>query len=194
MGKKLKSKIYAILYIVLVVVANLVTIFYKPTILLGLVVPPSSWFMGFTFLLINLISKYESKRFTGSLIWIGLGLTSLICFVQSLPQSIVVASGLAFVISQWLSNFLFKYWRRKSVGDRIAVTPSWINPSASFIGSTVDATIWIILGLSPLGIGSVSWGEVPLAVLGQVIVQGILQLIANKFLQRAERKKYLGQP
>lgn len=177
------------MYIALVVVANLVTIFYKPTILLGLVVPPSSWFMGFTFLLINLISKYESKRFTGSLIWIGLGLTSLICFAQSLPQSIVVASGLAFITSQWLSNFLYKYWTTKTNPYGLHPNYSWINPAASFIGSTMDATIWIILGLSPLGIGSVSWIEVPLAVLGQVIVQGILQLVASKFLQRVERKR-----
>ena len=68
MGKKLKSKIYAILYIILVVVANLVTIFYKPTILLGLVVPPSSWFMGFTFLLIianKFLQRAERKKYLG---------------------------------------------------------------------------------------------------------------------------------
>ena len=175
--------IYSILYVALVVISNLVTIYFKPVTILGLVVPPSSWFMGFTFLLINLISSTRSKRFSGSLIWIGLAITSIICFAQNLSQAIVVASSLAFIVSQKLSNFLFRYWTSKTNPNGLNPNQSWINPVSSFIGSTTDAAIWIILGLSPLGIGSVSWIEVPSAILGQVIVQGVLQAGASRILR-----------
>ena len=171
------SKLYAIAYVVLVVISNLVTIYFKPLNLAGVLIPSSSWFMGFTFLLINLISRYENKRFTGSLIWVGLFLTSLICLAQNLPQSLVVASGVAFWISQQISVILFKklsnYYQS-----------SWVNSCSSFVGSVIDATIWIALGLSPLGIGTVAYIDIPSAVFGQVVVQFILQTIASKYLKK----------
>lgn len=177
MVKKLKSKIYSIAYIVLVVIANLVTIYFVPLNVKGILIPPSSWFMGFTFLLINLISKYEKPKFAASLIWVGLFLTSLICFMQSLPQSLVVSSGVAFWISQKASVFIFDKLSNK-LDSKIA------NALSSNIGSIIDATIWISLGLSPLGIGTVAYIDIPSAVLGQVLVQFILQSIASRYLKK----------
>lgn len=173
----MKIKLYSISYIALVVIANLVTIYFEPLNLAGILIPPSSWFMGFTFLLINLISRYEKPKFAGSLIWVGLFLTSLICLMQNLPQSLVVASGVAFWISQKISVLLFNklsnYYHA-----------AWVNSCSSFVGAIIDATIWIALGLSPLGIGTVAYIDIPSAVLGQVVVQFILQSIASKYLKK----------
>ena len=175
MVKKLKSKFYSALYIALIVVSNMVTIWFKPISIGTILVPPSSWFMGFTFLLINIISAKESKLWTSSLIWIGLGITSLICFIQQLPQSIVIASGVAFIVSQYVSNLLYNKLK-KGHDD------GFLNFVCSFLGSLIDAAIWIVLGLSPLGIGSVLWSGVIWAIAGQVIVQAILQRAALLFI------------
>lgn len=163
------------LYIALIVISNMVTIWFKPISIGPILVPPSSWFMGFTFLLINLISTKESKLWTSSLIWVGLGITSSICFTQQLSQSIVIASGVAFIVSQYISNLLFDNFK-KGYND------SFLNFICSSLGSLIDAALWIVLGLSPLGIGSVLWSGVIWAILGQVIVQSILQRAALVFI------------
>ena len=48
------------------------------------------------------------------------------------------------------------------------------------IGSMIDAIIWILLGLSPIGIGSVPWSMFIYAVAGQILIQFIMQFLATQ--------------
>lgn len=157
---------YTILYLLVGVLGTLVTVWFKPLQVAGLAIPPSSWLMGFSFLLITLIQDKYGNSVSSKMIWILLTITAGICLLLNYTMMLVIASGVAFVVGQFCTKGLYTYG---------------VNRSASgIIGSIVDATIWIVLGLSPIGVGTVSWSVIPSAVVGQVIVQVILQYIAGQ--------------
>lgn len=156
---------YAILYFIAGILATLVTVWFKPLDLGLIAIPPSSWVMGFTFLLITLIAEKYGDKVASKMIWILLALTSIICFLLGYSQMLVIASGVAFVAGQFATKFLY------SIADN--------SLTSSMTGSMIDAIIWILLGLSPIGIGSVPWDMFIFAVVGQVLVQFIMQWLAN---------------
>ena len=78
---------------------------------------------------------------------------------------LVLASGVAFVAGQFATKSLYNFTKHSLI--------------SSMIGSMIDAIIWIFLGLSPIGIGSVPWDMFIFAVAGQVIIQFIMQWLAN---------------
>ena len=83
---------------------------------------------------------------------------------------LVIASGVAFVAGQFATKFLY--------------TLTENSLTSSMTGSMIDAIIWILLGLSPIGIGSVPWDMFIFAVVGQVLVQFIMQWLANLVHER----------
>ena len=156
---------YAILYFIVGILATLVTIWFKPLDLGIIVIPPSSWVMGLTFLLITLIVEKYGNKVASKMIWIMLALTSIICFLLGYSQVLVVASGVAFILGQFSTKLLYELTNRSLF--------------SSMIGSLIDAIFWILLGLSPIGIGSVPWDMFIFAIIGQVLVQFIMQWLAN---------------
>lgn len=157
---------YAILYFLVGILATLVTVWFKPLDLGIIAIPPSSWVMGFSFLLITLIAEKYGNKVASKMIWILLAITSIICFILGYSQMLVLASGVAFVLGQFATKLLYKITRHPLL--------------SSMTGSFVDAIIWILLGLSPIGIGSVPWSMFVYAVLGQILVQFIMQFLANQ--------------
>lgn len=157
---------YAILYFIVGILATLVTVWFKPLDLGIIAIPPSSWVMGFSFLLITIISDYSGSSVASKMIWIMLAMTSGICFILGYSQMLVLASGVAFVLGQFATKLLYKITRHPLL--------------SSMAGSFIDAIIWILLGLSPIGIGSVPWSMFVYAVLGQILVQFIMQFLANQ--------------
>lgn len=170
----------AFLYLLTIVVANLVTLIFLPTRIGILVIPPSSYFMGFTFILGNLLQDKVGNRKSKYFIWIGLVLSALICFLLQFSQSVVIASGIAFIVSQLASNSIYRYFQRtkipKSNKDSLFI--------ASAIGSLLDVILFVVLGLSPIGINSVRGFDIILAIVSQFFVQTILQYLATLFLSR----------
>lgn len=100
------------------------------------------------------------------MIWILLFLTALLCISLNYTLMLVLASGVAFVAGQYVTKGLYTFGVRRSL--------------SSMIGSVVDVGIWVFLGLSPLGVNTVPWDLYFQAVLGQVLVQLILQGIAGQ--------------
>ena len=157
---------YVILYLISGIMATLVTIWFKPLDLGLIAIPPSSWVMGFTFLYITIIADRLGNKIAGNMIWILLILTSFICFLMDYSQGIVFASGIAFLVGQLSTKALYNLTKHSL--------------ASSMIGSFIDAVIWILLGLSPIGIGSVPWSMFINAVIGQVVIQFLMQYLANK--------------
>ena len=157
---------YAILYFIVGILATLVTVRFKPLDLGIIAIPPSSWVMGFTFLLITLIAEKYGNQVASKMIWILLVLTSIICFILGYSQMLVLASGVAFVAGQFATKFIYNITKHSLL--------------SSMVGSLIDAIIWILLGLSPIGIGSVPWSMFIYAVAGQILIQFIMQFLANQ--------------
>lgn len=164
-----------ILYLLTIIIANLVTVIFPPTHLGFIVIPPSAYFMGFTFILSNLLQdKYGASKSRG-LVWTGVLLSALLFAVLQFSQSIVIASGVAFLVSQFVNTFLYDKLKHTRIKDYALLT-------SSVISSLLDVSIFVIIGLSPLGLGVLHGIDVVLAIVGQFAVQTILQVIAKKLL------------
>lgn len=83
---------------------------------------------------------------------------------------LVIASGVAFVVGQFCTKGFYTYGIERSI--------------SGIMGSIIDAAIWIVLGLSPIGVNTVSWSIVPYAIVSQVVVQVILQYIAGRLYSK----------
>lgn len=171
---KIYSNPYVILYLISGIMATLVTIWFKPLDLGLIAIPPSSWVMGFTFLFITIIADRLGNKVAGNMIWILLILTSFICALMDYSQGIVFASGIAFLVGQLTTKGLYSMTKHSLI--------------SSMTGSFVDAVIWILLGLSPIGIGSVPWSMFGSAVIGQVAIQFLKQFLANKIYSEFFKK------
>ena len=167
-----------ILYLAIIVIANVLTVAIPPVSILGLLVPTSSWFMGFTFILGNKMVKEKGSKYSNTAIALGLVLSAIACYVLGYAQSIVIASGVAFTVSQLAGTYLYK--GLQSIDVRRS------NEISSMTGSFIDVVLFVVIGLSPLGTNAVSWIHIPNAVAGQLIVQLTLQYIAIRILSRKE--------
>lgn len=162
--------IYTLLYILVGVLGTLVTVWFKPLQVAGLAIPPSSWLMGFSFLLITIIHDRYGTSVSSKMIWILLSITAVTCILLQYTLMLVIASGVAFVVGQFCTKGFYTYGIERSI--------------SGIMGSIIDAAIWIVLGLSPIGVNTVSWSIIPYAIVGQVIVQVILQYIAGRLYAR----------
>lgn len=48
--------------------------------------------------------------------------------------------------------------------------------SSGAVGGAVDSTVFVIIGLSPLGAGFIPWTAVPMAILGQFVVKLVVHI------------------
>jgi uncharacterized PurR-regulated membrane protein YhhQ (DUF165 family) len=91
---------------------------------------------------------------------------------------IVVASAITFALSETLDTEV--YTRLKmSMAGRVFFSGT--------VGGIVDSAVFVIIGISPIGAGFLSWGAVPLAITGQIIVKVAMQMLGAgviRFLRR----------
>ena len=163
------------LYILTILVSN-IGIVLLPSVELGaLIIPPSSYFFGFTFIISNLIQdKYGAERSKHAILY-GLGVSLVMFMLLKFSVSIVIASGVAFYISQYCATVLY---------SRVKDTWKNANLKTSLIGSVIDVTIFLTLGLSPLGIGKIAWSGLFMAIVGQLLVQCTIQFIASRVINK----------
>lgn len=134
--------IYTLLYLLVGVLGTLVTVWFRPLQVAGLAIPPSSWLMGFSFLLITIIRDRYGTSVSSKMIWILLSITAVICLILQYTLMLVIASGVAFVVGQFCTKGFYTYGIERSI--------------SGIMGSIIDAAIWIVLGLGPIGVGTVS--------------------------------------
>lgn len=93
---------------------------------------------------------------------------------------IMVASAASFIISESTDTEIY---------SRLKVSrPKRILISGA-VGGTLDSAVFVLIGLSPLGSNLLPWKAVPAAILGQVVVKLILQLIGAAALSSMDARK-----
>jgi uncharacterized PurR-regulated membrane protein YhhQ (DUF165 family) len=91
---------------------------------------------------------------------------------------VAAASVVAFFVSEAADTEIFTRARR-SLAARILLS--------GIVGGCLDSVLFVILGLSPVGAGIISWESVPSAVLGQMLVKLVVQY--TTFLCLSLRKR-----
>lgn len=170
-------------YLLLIMVSNLLTATFDPFVLADgvLIVPVGSVLIGALFVLRDLIQIRRGRSATYRLIvWATILSMALSCALGD-PMHVAWASLAAFTASEIIDTEIFTRTRH-TLATRVLLS--------GVAGGTIDSTVFVVIGLSPLGANALPWGLVPAAILGQVIAKLLLQLAAAVWLvlRHPERK------
>ncbi|WP_042477933.1 VUT family protein [Bacillus ndiopicus] len=156
------------LYLASIAIANIVTARFAPFELGIFIVPMGTFFVGATFIFRDLVQNKYGRNKTYLFILIALLLSAVVSFSLGDTLMIVAASALSFVISETADTEIY---------TRLKLPMAWRVFYSGIVGGLLDSTVFVIVGLSPLGAGFIPWAAVPAAIAGQIIVKTVLQMI-----------------
>ncbi len=177
--------VLATLFTTCLLVANIITV--KLVSIAGWVVPAGVIAYPWTFLFTDVITELYGRRTAAKVIWLGFGANLLMVILvfgaKLLPVAplwedqpayesilgvvprIVLASMVAYLISQHHDVFSFHFWRQKTKARFL-----WLRNNAStMVSQALDTGIFITIAF---------WGTVPTEVLTEMLVtQYVIKLI-----------------
>lgn len=172
--------IRAIFYILAIVIANVVTAKFAPVSLWIFFVPMGTFFIGATFILRDLVQAKLGKKKTYLVIAIALGISMIVSMFLGDMYWIVIASGISFLLSETTDTEIY---------SRLKLPFAYRVLYSGIVGGIIDSSVFVIVGLSPLGIGALPWEAVPMAILGQIIVKTILQFFGASIIMYVHKKR-----
>ncbi|WP_281937654.1 VUT family protein [Paenibacillus tyrfis] len=175
---------YLIFYLVAIVAANVMTASIPPVNLGLFIVPTGTFLIGLTFILRDLVQEYWGRKKTYLFILIALVLSGVFSVLNGDSLAVTYASALAFAISETSDTEIYSRLKLP-----FALRVMW----SGLVGGIFDSAVFVILGLSPIGAGFLPWEAVPLAILGQVVVKSVLQLLGAAVLSIPPVRKILQQ-
>lgn len=157
-----------LLYLLVIIFANVITASLNPINLFGLLVPCGTIFIGLTFILRDLCQEKYGRKNIYKLIAVAMVLSAIVSYILGDSLNIVFASCISFLISETTDTEIYT---RLKLPLHLRVLYSGL------VGGLLDSAIFVILGLSPLGANFLTWNDVPSAIFGQIIFKTFMQLI-----------------
>ncbi|MEH7382051.1 VUT family protein [Bacillus sp. JJ1533] len=162
-------------YLLSIVTANVVTAALAPLQFGIFIVPMGTLLVGATFILRDLVQQKYGRKKTYLFIFIALILSALVSFMLGDTLLIVVASAISFIVSESADTEIY---------TRLKLPIAWRVFYSGIVGGFLDSVIFVVIGLSPLGANMLPWEAVPAAILGQIIVKTIIQMIGALILNQ----------
>lgn len=157
------------LYLLAIVAANVVTASLDPLHFGAFIVPAGSFIIGFTFFLRDFVQNAIGRKGAYLAMAVAVVLSALTSYILGDTLWIVFASAITFIISETSDTEIYT---RLKLPLSIRVFYSGV------VGGFLDSVIFVVIGLSPLGAGFIPWSAVPMAIIGQIIVKVLMQLLA----------------
>lgn len=164
-------------YLVSIVAANVVTAAFAPLQFGAFIVPMGTFLIGATFIFRDLVQNKYGRTKTYGLIVLALVLSALVSFLLGDTLLIVAASALSFAIAETTDTEIY---------TRLKLPMAWRVLYSGIAGGFLDSVVFVIVGLSPLGANFLPWAAVPAAILGQVIVKTVMQMIGALVLGQVQ--------
>lgn len=173
-------------YLLSIVTANVVTARFAPLEFGMFIVPMGTFLIGATFIFRDLVQNKYGRKKTYGFIFLALTLSAAVSFSLGDTLIIVVASALSFLVSETADTEIY---------TRLKLPMAWRVFYSGIVGGFLDSVVFVVVGLSPLGAGFVPWSAIPAAIIGQMIVKTVLQMIGALILSQAlpEREKQLAK-
>ena len=168
------------LYLVVIIIANVVTASFPPISLGGLLVPCGTIFIGLTFILRDLCQERYGRFKIYVLISIAMLMSGVISFVLGDSLYVVLASCLSFALSETTDTEIYS---RLKLPFHLRVLYSGV------VGGFIDSAVFVIVGLSPIGANVLGWSFVPNAILGQILFKSAMQIIGCLILKNIAQKR-----
>lgn len=167
--------IRVIFYLICIVTANVVTASLAPFHFGMFIVPMGTFFIGATFILRDLVQNKYGRKKTYGLIALALLLSAIVSASLGDTLLIVAASALSFLLSETADTEIY---------SRLKLPMAWRVFYSGIVGGILDSAVFVIIGLSPLGANILPWEAVPAAIVGQIIVKTLLQLVGALILNQ----------
>ncbi len=162
-------------YLISIVTANVVTAAFAPLVFGIFIIPMGTLLVGATFIFRDLVQNKYGRGKTYLFIFIALILSAVVSFMLGDTLFIVMASAISFVVSESADTEIY---------SRLKLPIAWRVFYSGIVGGFLDSVIFVIVGLSPLGANILPWEAVPAAILGQIIVKTIIQMIGALILNK----------
>lgn len=175
-----------VFYLLSIVIANVVTARFAPLAFGAFIVPMGTLFVGATFIFRDLVQNKYGRKKTYVFIVVALVLSAIVSYSLGDTLMIVAASALSFLIAETADTEIY---------TRLKLPMAWRVFYSGIVGGLFDSAVFVVVGLSPLGAGFIPWEAVPAAILGQVIVKTVIQMIGAIILGQglAMKEKSLSQ-
>ncbi|WP_274363605.1 VUT family protein [Paenibacillus thermotolerans] len=171
---------FIVLYLLSIVSANVVTASYAPLQLGFLIIPAGSFLIGATFILRDLVQQAVGRRNTYVAIIAALALSVISSYLLGDTLWIVFASAVTFIVSETTDTEI--YTRLKlPMARRVLYSGT--------AGGMVDSILFVVIGLSPIGAGFLSWDLVGYAIAGQMLTKVFMQTVGAAIFAAATSKK-----
>lgn len=172
-----------LLYLLSIVIANVVTAAFAPLEFGVFIVPMGTLFIGVTFIFRDIVQNKYGRAKTYLFIFIALILSAVVSFLLGDTLFIVMASVLSFVVSETADTEIY---------SRLKLPLAWRVFYSGIVGGIFDSAIFVVIGLSPLGANILPWEAVPAAILGQIIVKTVIQMVGALILNQVRVGKDAG--
>jgi uncharacterized PurR-regulated membrane protein YhhQ (DUF165 family) len=168
------------LYFLSIVLANVITAAFAPISIGMLLIPCGSFLIGATFIFRDLVQNQHGRKKTYLFIIGALILSGITSRILGDPLAIMFASAVAFAVSETTDTEIY---------SRLRLPMSQRVLYSGIAGGILDSSIFVVIGLSPIGAGFLSWELVPYAIAGQIIVKVIMQGIGASLLSFIKTKE-----
>lgn len=160
------------LYLLTIAAANVLTAKFDPLFLAGgvLIIPVGSVLAGAVFVLRDMVQLIHGRANTYKLILWATLLSVALSYALGDTAHVAVASMAAFFVSEAVDTEIFTRLHR-SLSARVLVS--------GVVGGFLDSIIFVVFGLSPMGAGMLPWNLVPFAIMGQILVKLLAQVVAG---------------
>lgn len=165
-------------YLFTIIFSNIITAAFNPISFLGLLIPCGSLFVGLTFILRDLCQEKYGRKNIYYLIILAMILSAIGSFFLGDSLSIVFASCISFLISESCDTEIYT---RLKLPMHMRVMYSGI------VGGILDSVIFVILGLSPIGAGMLTWALVPSAICGQILFKVLMQFVGCLWIKKIKK-------
>lgn len=158
----------AYLYLLSIILANILTAMFAPVHLGIFLIPVGTLLIGATFIFRDLVQNKYGKKKTYFLIVVALCISALSSYLLGDSLFVVCASALSFIISETTDTEIY---------SRLKLAMEYRILYSGLVGGLLDSSIFVLIALSPIFTGILTWPMVPYAVLGQIIFKSIVQFI-----------------
>lgn len=162
-------------YLISIVTANVVTAAFAPLQFGVFIVPMGTLLIGATFIFRDLVQNKYGRTKTYIFIFVALAFSALASFILGDTLLIVAASAISFIVAETADTEIY---------TRLKLPMAWRVFYSGIVGGFLDSVIFVVVGLSPLGANFLPWEAVPAAIVGQIIVKTVIQMIGALILNQ----------
>lgn len=169
-----------VLYLIAIVASNVITAKFAPLNLGWFIIPWGTFLIGATFVLRDLVQNKYGRSKTYLFMAVALILSAATSSFLGDTLWIVFASAVSFAISETADTEIYTRMPG-SMTERVLVS--------GIVAGLLDSSIFVVIGLSPLGAGFVPWDFVGWAIAGQIIFKTLMQFVGVQIINMIPYQK-----